>query len=106
MNNLIEMSGEMTMGTREIAKLLNRDHSDIRRSANRLVDSGVINGVSHWLTPHTPMIRTAKHTTNTDSTNSTQSPLLHRTVRNSRQHWLSAGMSLSEELQSQASWIA
>ena len=44
MNNLIEMSGEMTMGTREIAKLLNRDHSDIRRSANRLVDSGVING--------------------------------------------------------------
>lgn len=44
MNNLIEMSGEMTMGTREIARLLNRDHSDIRRSANRLVDSGVING--------------------------------------------------------------
>ena len=44
MNQLIEMSGEMTMGTREIAKLLNRDHSDIRRSANRLVDSGVING--------------------------------------------------------------
>ena len=44
MNNLIEMSGEMTMGTREIAKLLNRDHSDIRRSASRLVDSGVING--------------------------------------------------------------
>lgn len=44
MNNLIEMFGEMTMGTREIAKLLNRDHSDIRRSANRLVDSGVING--------------------------------------------------------------
>ena len=44
MNNLIEMSGEMMMGTREIARLLNRDHSDIRRSANRLVDSGVING--------------------------------------------------------------
>ena len=44
MNQIIEMSGEMTMGTREIAKLLNRDHSDIRRSANRLVDSGVING--------------------------------------------------------------
>lgn len=44
MNQIIEMSGEMTMGTREIAKILNRDHSDIRRSANRLVDSGVING--------------------------------------------------------------
>jgi phage regulator Rha-like protein len=44
MNQLIEMNGQMTMGTKEIAKLLERDHSDIRRSAKRLVDSGVING--------------------------------------------------------------
>lgn len=44
MNNLIEMSSEMTMGTKEISDLLGKNHSDIKRSADRLKESGVIGG--------------------------------------------------------------
>lgn len=42
MNNLIEMSCEMTMGTKEIADLLGKNHSDIKRSAERLQSSGAL----------------------------------------------------------------
>ena len=42
MNQLIEMSSEMTMGTREIAELLGKQHSNIKISAERLAVSGVI----------------------------------------------------------------
>lgn len=35
---------ELTMGTREIAEMLGKNHSDIRRSADRLAATGVING--------------------------------------------------------------
>lgn len=42
MNKLIAMSGEMTMGTKEIADLLGKNHSDIKRSAERLHESGAI----------------------------------------------------------------
>jgi len=42
MNQLIAMSGEMTMGTREIAELLSKQHSNIKISAERLAASGVI----------------------------------------------------------------
>ena len=48
MNQLIAMSSEMTMGTKEIADLLGKNHSDIKRSAERLQESGVI-GVSQPL---------------------------------------------------------
>lgn len=34
---------QLTMGSREIASLLNKNHSDIKRSAERLIASGVIN---------------------------------------------------------------
>ena len=44
MNNLIAMSSEMTMGTKEISDLLGKNHSDIKRSADRLKESGVIGG--------------------------------------------------------------
>ena len=42
MNQLIDMSASMTMGTKEIADLLGKNHSDIKRSADRLFDAGVI----------------------------------------------------------------
>lgn len=42
MNNLIEMSGEMTMGTKDIAELLGKNHSDVKRSAERLQSSGAL----------------------------------------------------------------
>lgn len=42
MNNLIEMSGEMTMGTKDIAELLGKNHSDIKRSAERLQSAGAL----------------------------------------------------------------
>lgn len=42
MNQLIDMSASMTMGTREIADLLGKNHSDIKRSADRLFDAGAI----------------------------------------------------------------
>lgn len=42
MNNLIAMSSEMTMGTREIAELLGKQHSNIKISAERLASNGVI----------------------------------------------------------------
>lgn len=44
MNNLIAMPSEMTMGTKEISVLLGKNHSDIKRSADRLKESGVIGG--------------------------------------------------------------
>jgi len=44
MNQLIAMSSEMTMGTKEISDLLGKNHSDIKRSADRLKESGVIGG--------------------------------------------------------------
>ena len=43
-NNLIAMPSEMTMGTKEISVLLGKNHSDIKRSADRLKESGVIGG--------------------------------------------------------------
>lgn len=44
MSNLILTQNQaLTMGTREVAKLLNKNHSDIKRSADRLVNSGVLN---------------------------------------------------------------
>ena len=42
MNQLIDMSASMTMGTKEIADLLGKNHSDIKRSADRLFDAGAI----------------------------------------------------------------
>lgn len=42
MNQLIAMNAEMTMGTREIAWLLGKQHSNIKISAERLAESGVI----------------------------------------------------------------
>lgn len=36
-------SNQLTMSTREIANLLNKNHSDIKRSANRLIEIGAIN---------------------------------------------------------------
>lgn len=42
MNDLMAMTGEMTMGTREIAELLGKNHSDIKRSAERLRCAGVL----------------------------------------------------------------
>lgn len=44
MNNLIEMSCEMTMGTREIADLLGKQHHHIKASADYLVSKKAING--------------------------------------------------------------
>lgn len=44
MNSLIAMPSEMTMGTKEISVLLGKNHSDIKRSADRLKESGVIGG--------------------------------------------------------------
>ena len=42
MNQLIDMSASMTMGTKEIADLLGKNHSDIKRSADRLFEAGAI----------------------------------------------------------------
>lgn len=42
MNNLIEMSSEMTMSTREIAEMLGARHADIIKSVCRLHDAGAI----------------------------------------------------------------
>jgi len=42
MNNLIEMSSEMTMSTREIAEMLGARHADIVKSVCRLHDAGAI----------------------------------------------------------------
>ena len=44
MNQLIAMSGEMTMGTREIAELLGKQHHHIKASADYLVSKGAIHG--------------------------------------------------------------
>lgn len=44
MGQLIEMSNTATMGTCEIADLLNKQHYHIKVSAQRLAESGVING--------------------------------------------------------------
>lgn len=40
--NLIAMNTPLTMGTREIADLLGKNHSDIKRSAERLATAGVL----------------------------------------------------------------
>lgn len=42
MNNLIAMTSEMTMGTREIADMLGKRHDNIKASAKKMADSGVI----------------------------------------------------------------
>lgn len=42
MNQIIEMSSEMTMSTREIAEMLGARHSDIIKSVCRLHDAGAI----------------------------------------------------------------
>lgn len=42
MNQLITLSASMTMGTKEIADLLGKNHSDIKRSAERLFEAGAI----------------------------------------------------------------
>ena len=42
MNQLIAMSSEMTMGTREIAEMLGARHADIIKSVCRLHDAGAI----------------------------------------------------------------
>lgn len=44
MNQLMAMTNEMTMGTREIAELLGKQHSHIKASANYLVSTSAING--------------------------------------------------------------
>jgi len=44
MNQLIAMSVEMTMGTKEIADLLGKQHHHIKASADYLVSKGVIHG--------------------------------------------------------------
>jgi phage regulator Rha-like protein len=41
MGQLIEMSDTLTMGTREIAEMLGKNHSDIKRSAERLSEQGI-----------------------------------------------------------------
>lgn len=42
MNQLIEMNGQMTMGTKQIAEMLGKNHSDIKRSAERLQSAGAL----------------------------------------------------------------
>lgn len=42
MNQLIAMSSEMTMGTREIAEMLGKRHDHIKASAERMIKAGVI----------------------------------------------------------------
>ena len=40
--NILATNQPLTMSTREIASLLNKNHSDIKRSANRLSDAGIL----------------------------------------------------------------
>lgn len=40
--NIIASNNNLTMSSREIASLLNKNHSDIKRSAKRLSDAGVL----------------------------------------------------------------
>lgn len=40
--NLITSSHPLTMSSREIASMLNKNHSDIKRSAKRLSDAGIL----------------------------------------------------------------
>ena len=40
---LAKIDNQLTMSSREVASLLNKNHSDIKRSAERMVRSGVIN---------------------------------------------------------------
>ena len=42
MNALVNFNSQLTMGTREIAQLLNKEHSNIKISAERLHSKGVI----------------------------------------------------------------
>lgn len=42
MNQLMTSNQPLTMSTREIASLLNKNHSDIKRSAKRLSDAGLL----------------------------------------------------------------
>lgn len=42
MNSIIQMGKELTMGTREIAEMLEKNHSDIKRSADRLSAAGIL----------------------------------------------------------------
>ena len=42
MNQLITSNQPLTMSTREVASLLNKNHSDIKRSAKRLSDAGIL----------------------------------------------------------------
>lgn len=54
MNNLIAMTSEMTMGTKEIADLLGKQHHHIRASADFLVSKKAIHGgVALTETPYT-----------------------------------------------------
>ena len=40
--NILAQNQTLTMGTREVAKLLNKNHSDIKRSAKRLHGAGIL----------------------------------------------------------------
>ncbi|PRL72681.1 phage regulatory protein Rha [Haemophilus influenzae] len=55
MNQLLTISKEntstLTMSSREIAELINKNHSDLCRSIERLIAKEVIWGISQWLTP-------------------------------------------------------
>ncbi len=42
MNQLININPDLTMSSREIAKLLNKEHTNIKISAERLAEKGVI----------------------------------------------------------------
>lgn len=42
MNQLIEMNGQMTIGTKQISEMLGKNHSDIKRSAERLQSAGAL----------------------------------------------------------------
>ena len=57
---------EQTMGTLEIAKMLEKQHAHIRTSAERLVQSGAINGgIALRDTPPTSTNRTNRFIMNT-----------------------------------------
>ena len=56
MNQLIAMNAEITMGTREIAEMLGKRHDNIKASAARLIESGVI---------LTPVVQGFEHRGNT-----------------------------------------
>lgn len=105
MNSLIEMSSEMTMSTREIADMLGARHADIIKSVCRLHDAGAI---CHDTTLPFREFKTERGNTYIEYMLNKLDSITWwpRTVRNSRLRWLSAGMSWSAELPSQASWIA